>query len=572
MLGGLGSEQTATSFDVESLVKWTWDGRIRVPYFQRDFRWGQQDVTRLFDSIVKRYPIGSLLLWQKPAPADELVLGNLRVSAAETSRAHFVVDGQQRLVSLANALHREGSRRAPFSLFYDLHEQAFTTKGSTVRGATAKPWVVPLPVLFDLQELLRWFADNPAIGDRLDQATEIAKILRQYQVPAYVVSHHDEHVLQDIFDRMNNYGKRLTKAEVFSALNSKSGTASDDNFDFSLIADRVAADLNFGKIDENTVLRALLARRGPDVEREIRLEFSPDRKGQVDFPLEEKDTFFQEGEAALVRAVRFLQEVAGVPHITMVAYKFLLIVLTRVFAHHPDPDPRNLQLLRRWYWRTALAGPSLFKGSTTGTTRQLTNRVRPGDLSGTVQDLLATVPGNRYPLPDLGKFWTNVGEGKIVLAAWWNAGPRSLLTGEQYEQAELSAALQDSSTAANAVHTVFDRRIVRETLRSSAANRILAPDEGLPKEGIDTELMSRPLNMGDEAWATVLNTHAITPPMSELLANGRVEEFIASRRSLLEKQLEQFLQRMCEWDFENTPPLEDLVIDEGQDEDEDGSF
>lgn len=563
MLGGLDRQQTATAYDLEDLVKRTWEGGIRVPYFQRDFRWGQQDVTRLFDSIVKRYPIGSLLLWQKAAPSDTLRLGNLQVRASAMSQAHFVVDGQQRLVSLANALHPEGSQRAPFSLFYDLNEESFTVKASPNR-----PWLIPLPVLFDLQELLRWFAANPELNSRFDQATEIAKILRQYQVPAYVVSHHDEQVLQDIFDRMNNYGKRLTKAEVFSALNAKDGKARDDSFDISLIADRIADDLDFGKIDDNTVLRAVLARRGPDVEREIRLEFSPDRKGQVDFPLEDQDTAFQEGEAALRRAVRFLQEVAGVPHITMVAYKFLLIVLTRVFAHHPAPDPRNLQLLRRWYWRTALAGPSLFKGSTTGTTRALNTRVRLGDVSGTVQDLLATVPGNKFPLPNLSKFATNVGEGKIVLAAWWNTGPRSLLTGEPYDRAALSAALEDSSTAAEAVHSVINRRDVPHALRSSAANRLLAPDEGLPKDGIDAELSRSPLAIGAEGWASVLRTHSITPAMSELLADGRTTTFLETRGMLLAKQLEDFLRRMCEWDFENTPPLEDLLFDEEQDEDE----
>lgn len=276
---------------------------------------------------------------------------------------------------------------------------------------------------------------------------------------------------------------------------------------------------------------------------------------------------------ALRRAVTFLQEVAGVPHITMVAYKFLLIVLTRVFAHHPAPGPRNLQLLRRWYWRTALAGPSLFKGSTTGTTRALNTRVRPGDVSGTVQDLLATVPDDkRLLLPSLSKFATNVGEGKIVLASWWNAGPRSPLTGGPYDRAALSAVLEDSSTAAGAVHWVINRRDVPDVLRSAAANRVLLPDEGLPKDGIDAELSRSPLALGAEEWAAVLRSHAITPAMSRLLADGRITEFLENRGMVLERQLEDFLRRMCEWGFENTPPLEDLLIDEDEDEDEDALF
>jgi hypothetical protein len=67
----------------------------------------------------------------------------------------------------------------------------------------------------------------------------------------------------------------------------------------------------------------------------------------------------------------------------------------------------------------------------------------------------------------------------------------------------------------------------------------------------------------------MLSTHAVTPEMSGLLADGRVEDFLNARSQVLEQQLLRFLRRMCEWDFENTPPLDDLLIDEEEDEDDD---
>ncbi len=39
-------------------------GSIRIPNFQRDFVWRPSDMLALFDSILKGYPIGSLLLWE----------------------------------------------------------------------------------------------------------------------------------------------------------------------------------------------------------------------------------------------------------------------------------------------------------------------------------------------------------------------------------------------------------------------------------------------------------------------------------------------------------------------------
>ncbi|MCO5997414.1 GmrSD restriction endonuclease domain-containing protein [Actinoallomurus rhizosphaericola] len=50
------------------LVEWTLSGRIRIPRFQRPFRWEKDDIRQLFDSIFRGYPIGNLLMWRRPAP------------------------------------------------------------------------------------------------------------------------------------------------------------------------------------------------------------------------------------------------------------------------------------------------------------------------------------------------------------------------------------------------------------------------------------------------------------------------------------------------------------------------
>jgi hypothetical protein len=106
---GLDTRPNAITYDLEELVEKAWAGQVRIPHFQRPFRWGREDVRRLFDSVLKGYPIGSVLLWLRPAPRQELVLGNLRIDAEATDHALWVVDGQQRITSLANALHPQAA-------------------------------------------------------------------------------------------------------------------------------------------------------------------------------------------------------------------------------------------------------------------------------------------------------------------------------------------------------------------------------------------------------------------------------------------------------------------------------
>ncbi|WP_242419513.1 DUF262 domain-containing protein, partial [Frankia sp. CpI1-P] len=91
---GLGTQPSATTYELEDLVAQAWQGRVRVPHFQRDFRWGSQDVVRLFDSIIKGYPIGSLLLWVRHSGVESVTLGELRIAAPEGENTFWVVDGQ----------------------------------------------------------------------------------------------------------------------------------------------------------------------------------------------------------------------------------------------------------------------------------------------------------------------------------------------------------------------------------------------------------------------------------------------------------------------------------------------
>ena len=136
---------------MEDLVGHVWRGDIRIPHFQRDFRWAWEDVRRLFDSILRGYPVGSLLLWTRSAPAARLRLGALEIEAPESQNAYWVVDGQQRLTALANALSPAGQDDPRFALAYNLRTQELVKPPQSHDAH-----MVPLPELFNLQNILKW--------------------------------------------------------------------------------------------------------------------------------------------------------------------------------------------------------------------------------------------------------------------------------------------------------------------------------------------------------------------------------------------------------------------------------
>ncbi|MGH3934785.1 MAG: DUF262 domain-containing protein [Pseudonocardiaceae bacterium] len=557
MSSGLETRPGATTLGLDDLVELAWSGHIRVPHFQRDFRWTRQDVIRLFDSVVKRYPVGSLLLWRRPAPAQQLMLGALRINAPQVDQALWVVDGQQRVTSLTNVLHPDGARDPRFNLGYDVRDDRIVN-----RPVTDDSYVIPLPIVFDLTKVLDWFATHPEVADYRNRVFELTKHLRQFLIPAYQVVQDDTIVLRDIFDRMNNYGKRLSRAEIFSALNAGDESEAENTLTIDQIADHVEDEFGFGRVDADTVLRAILARRGPDVQREIRLEFDDDnRRGDLEFRNEDRDSAFVAGEEALFRAVRFLQSI-GVPHVALLAYRYLLVVLTRIFAHYPEPDPANLRLLGRWCWRAAVLGPGIFKGSATGAMRILCTRVRPGDLSGSIRDLLDVLKDHQVKLPELRRFKTNEAAAKITLCSWWDLGPRSPDTGARFDQSQLTEALIERATAADAVAVFVAQRSIPEPYRLWAANRALVPVLTEPTTEVSGAFLQRPLDVSENTWARVLRSHSISAESEHHLAAGDTVAFLISRQTELQRVLESFLQRKCEWGFENTPPLHELLIED----------
>jgi hypothetical protein len=142
MSAGLDTRPKATTLDLEELTQLAWTGRIRIPHFQRPLRWQRGDVIRLFDSIVRGYPVGSFLLWRRTASAEELQFGALRIQAPATGEALWVVDGQQRIISLANALHPDGQQDPRFALAYDLRTEQFVPMPAIEEPAG----IVSLPV------------------------------------------------------------------------------------------------------------------------------------------------------------------------------------------------------------------------------------------------------------------------------------------------------------------------------------------------------------------------------------------------------------------------------------------
>lgn len=526
----------ARSEKVEDLVDKVYRGRIRVPWFQREWNWDRSDVQELFDSVYRGYPIGSLLFYRRQAPADRLRLGPLVIDAAEEPEAWWVVDGQQRLTTLTVCLKRPVPLPAnppkdadPFVLYFDVAEQAFQLPPRA--GEPPTTWV-PLPKLLDASELTDWaFGWEHGRNEVLRRLLfEAGARVREYSVPLYLVEAQEEAARQ-IFVRTNKRGKSLGWKAVHKALFGREeahpSTLSDLGADL--------AGVGMGDLSGERLLTALMSLRGLDPTRTLDEHYRRD-------PAALRDAV-QEALPILRRVLSFLRRDAAIVHLRLLPKRVLVDVLARFFALHPTPSARSRALLCRWFWRTVLGAGVLDDR----TLRRQGIRAIGDDEEASVQALLALVDRSRrrpFELPQA--FDGRSDDNRIVLCALGNLEPRHLETAQPLDLATL---IEEQGKEA------FVRIVKRSGVAGSRgpANRILQP------KGLQVMRLLKTQRTPLLGAAEIPSSHAISPEALERLAREDFAGFLAARAETLTAVVQRFGDRMAAWEHSDRPSVDYLL-------------
>ena len=521
----------ARTYSVEQLLHLVRDGKVRIPRFQRGLKWTVDDARELLDSIYRGYPIGTLLLWRRPGQTDQLAYGTVKIEAPEMTDALWVVDGQQRVTSLVRVLLGQGLGREDFALYFDTAKQRFF---APKREADIPATAIPLTEAADSERLLEWLFAHPTADRR--RAIYLGKRIREYQMPAYLVTTTEEDAVREIYRRTNSTGKQMKPADVFNAIHGARGEAAPA--DLRGVSDSLA-ELGFGRIDDDLLYRMMLATRGTDVSRR-----SVPRLGDG-----EAQTLISGTERVARSVIAFLRRDAGIPHVDFVPYRQPLIPLARFFQLHPEPSPRSRELLSRWLWRGAVTG--LHDGDALLTTPG-TLKLIAQDEAESVQSLLATLPRAAPEPLSIDDFSLATARGSMLTLALYSLGPRHLKTGTPLELTP--------------PQVLFDRSHVQEDGPDlhSLANRMIHPT--VPG-GLRKALQ--------QTWdERVLVSHGFASSDALLMGKGRdpamqgvfIPALLARRRHALEPMVQDFIDRKTRWEETDRPPLAALIVADDEDD------
>ncbi len=243
------------------LLKGVDNGEFRIPRFQRNYVWQIGKVVDLIDSLLKGFPIGSLILWEtKTELSDIKNLGGVVIPTKNTGKyTSYVIDGQQRLTSLYFALKGLKTDTSPV---VDCSKICISLVAKNDEQIVYKE--MPKNGNPDDFVLLKSLYDSTGIG-----GSHQSERIRHYQTLfSYTVSSikiDDESLgLQqviDIFERINLGGKKLNLFSIISAGSYIPATTEVEGFDLTAQYDNLVKNKlkTYGEIKDTTLLQIISA-------------------------------------------------------------------------------------------------------------------------------------------------------------------------------------------------------------------------------------------------------------------------------------------------------------------------
>jgi hypothetical protein len=328
------------------------EGGFWLPNIQRPFVWSEEQICRLFDSILREYPISTLLIWKTTSGIrrrkfidnwkDSLRLSDFYVPE-DSRKKCLVLDGQQRLQSLFIGLCGSYEGR---ELYLDILSGQLAAPDDVkyrfkfMPATPTFPWVLFKDLVFTtkkkreiVEELCRVHkvpaADLPKIDDHLDLVDRTFKMDEAitYQELDSIDNPqlYSEDDVVEVFIRANSGGTKLGKSDLLFSLLNATWEVADDRME-ELLGSLNTHGFAF---DRDFVLKTCLVLLGQGARYEVEKFRKPGVREDIEQRWHEIAGAVQD-VLDFVRSKTFIQCDKALP-----SY-LVLIPLVYVRFHYPD--------------------------------------------------------------------------------------------------------------------------------------------------------------------------------------------------------------------------------------------
>ena len=494
-------------------------GKIRVPRFQRAFVWKQTDLHALLDSVLRGFPIGSILVWDTEETIETTGrVGPVDVDPRPAGLVGYLLDGQQRVSTLVGTLRLPDDAepivdQVDWCVYCDLDNQEFLRAPAGGVGPQHFPVrsLLNTAGFFTACRRIESEVDNRSRAQQwLDEADRLANAFRDYQLPLIHIREADLDSAVTVFARLNRTGRKMTADEMVSALTYREGefhlARKLDGFKDEL------EEMGFGNLDRVLLLRAVLAALDRDIYAKDWADLMVKEEVRGRLP-----EVFESAADGIADALEYLVDL-GVTSDRLLPYGLQLVLLGEFFRLCPRPAAEVVELLNRWFWVTSFTGwfGGVNTAQATHALSEIRNLARGTGTGFGVVDLDAPA----QPFPE--RFDGRSARVRAFLLYLASLQPRSLRGAESLDPGRLLA-----TRGTRAVGYVFSNPGPLGELFSSPANRMFVDADQYGQAFADLAGLS------DDELMELLPTHGFPVDSVHRLRNGDREGLIRDRLDTL---------------------------------------
>lgn len=531
------SQRTAPTPRVDHLptiLRGILSGKIRAPAFQREFVWKKPQVLELLESVVRGFPIGSILLWR----VDGTEIKQAREGTTpfptfkQSQPFSAVLDGLQRLSVLFGTIHAPRAIDSEiFRVGYDLRlEEFFHIEG---RDDDLDPHMVPLSVLSDPRNLIKAQAALSTLSDGVElvgRSLNLQAAFQEYMVPSITIEDMDPVEVVEVFERVNTTGTKLDAVDFMRAV-----TWSPE-FDLNDQLSSIAADLKRQgfKVPEETIAKTIAVVRGRD----------PNSASILGLRLAAPALLHKhssKAQEACLAVCAFLREEVGISSYELLPYEGQWIVLAALFASGRMQDSGFRRYSARWLWALS------FNEGLRGKPDHYVSRTLAAFKQARSVDALPPLRLDLQPAALKDRRFT---KGKALSSGFAGLfathGPLSLTDGRS-----LADVLAAGGAVPDSFTQIFDLAELRGVTTHQTSGRVFAnlvfssqkDARVLQALGLRDTLVQLGQRLSTEDFLRVLSSQFLPPNAVELLEQGAAAELLTARSVELVKGMKALVEQ-----------------------------
>lgn len=341
--------------------------QYQIPTFQREVVWDKENIKKLWDSIYRYYPIGSILLWNTDVELEKhrQIGGHEIDDPNKDSNFNYILDGQQRTTALLTSLYGiEGEWDGDFdpTLYIDLtvdevddvddanYDERFLFRDEIDEDLYDEGYVVEIKDIHDnvweIDEMLAEKGheyDDP-VRERLRGFNQV---LQQYRIPFIKLRDIEINEVTEIFERVNQEGQPLDIFDIVVAKTFRPTDHPEGGFYLREMIDdfKAETDGEFTGIPDKWYLEmlAMIIKYhvdDNDVNNITNRFLNEIRARQI-------EAVWGEARRAFRRTFDFFENHLNLRGPDLVPFRYFYITISFYFYDNDDPD---YDFLRRYFW------------------------------------------------------------------------------------------------------------------------------------------------------------------------------------------------------------------------------